>query len=153
SVVADGQTSTLVSSGAVLELDGSGGDLNMPAEYVGLAGSGIGGKGALRNVAGNNTPAAGLASFSHCPRQSAPNTSLTVNGQVQDYVPLTKPIAVPAAALTKTGTGTLVFTAANSYSGKTNVNAGVLNIRNDYALGYGLADPSTNQREQQQITV
>src|SRR5262249_58285208 len=42
SIVADGQTSTLVSSGAVLELDGSGGDLNMPAEYVGLAGSGSG---------------------------------------------------------------------------------------------------------------
>lgn len=37
--------------------------------------------------------------------------------------------------VTKVGTGTQIFSGANSYTGFTNVNAGVLNIRNNTALG------------------
>jgi autotransporter-associated beta strand protein len=37
--------------------------------------------------------------------------------------------------LTKVGTGTFTLTGANTYSGTTNVNAGVLDVRNNQALG------------------
>ena len=37
--------------------------------------------------------------------------------------------------ISKAGGGTLIFSESNTYSGATSVNAGVLNIRNDYALG------------------
>lgn len=37
--------------------------------------------------------------------------------------------------VTKVGTGTQIFSGANSYTGVTNVNVGVLNIRNNTALG------------------
>src|SRR5262249_22790780 len=46
---------------------------------------------------------------------------------------------VPAASLTKVGTGTLVFPNSNTYSGKTFINAGVLNIRSNTSLGDSLA--------------
>ncbi|MBB3594213.1 outer membrane autotransporter protein [Rhizobium sp. BK529] len=41
--------------------------------------------------------------------------------------------------VTKVGTGTQIFSGANSYTGVTNVNAGVLNIRNSSALGSTVA--------------
>jgi len=68
------------------------------------------------------------------------------NSVVQDFGPLT----VPAATLTKVGAGTLVFPIANTYSGTTFVNNGVLNIgqagANSSALGGG-------GPEQQTVTV
>jgi len=46
---------TTVASGAVLQLDGSGGDLSIGAEALTLNGSGISSNGALRNIAGSNS--------------------------------------------------------------------------------------------------
>src|SRR6185295_11972869 len=40
-----------------------------------------------------------------------------------------------AGSVTKSGAGTLVLTGANSYTGTTTINAGVLNIQNATALG------------------
>jgi len=60
-----------------------------------------------------------------------PATQLTVSSSVQDP----SPVPVPAASLTKVGTGTLVFPTANPYTGKTFVNNGILSVQNSAALG------------------
>ena len=44
-------------------------------------------------------------------------------------------------SVTKVGTGTQIFSGANSYTGATNVNVGVLNIRNNTALARPPAEP------------
>src|SRR5437588_3140705 len=65
------------------------------------------------------------------------------NSVVQDFAPLT----VPSATLSKVGAGTLVFPIANTYSGTTFVNNGVLNIgqagANSSALGGGAPEQQT----------
>jgi autotransporter-associated beta strand protein len=52
------------------------------------------------------------------------SSTLTLNGAVSG-----------TGSLTKTGNGTLVLAASNSYSGVTNVSAGVLDVQNGSALG------------------
>ena len=53
-----------------------------------------------------------------------------------DTLTISTPIlANGASSLTKSGAGTLVLSAANTYTGYTSINAGVLNIRNGTAMG------------------
>jgi autotransporter-associated beta strand protein len=141
SPVAEGQTGTIVYNddpingpGAV-EIDGdpnhTGASITVPSESIGLNGTGIGGAGALRNVSGNNTWQGPVVLMTNDAIGVDPGTTLTVTGEVEDFVP----VPVPAASLTKVGTGTLVFPGSNAYSGKTFVNAGVLNIQDPGALG------------------
>ena len=47
----------------------------------------------------------------------------------------TVPDPVPEPAVVKIGTGTVVFATANTYTGATFINEGILNIRNGGALG------------------
>ncbi|MFN5331397.1 MAG: beta strand repeat-containing protein, partial [Bacteroidota bacterium] len=51
------------------------------------------------------------------------------------HVTVSGAISIGSAGLTKDGTGTLTLSNANTYSGATAVNAGVLNIQNGSALG------------------
>jgi fibronectin-binding autotransporter adhesin len=45
------------------------------------------------------------------------------------------PVSGTGAGITKTGLGTLILSGANTYTGNTNVNTGILNIRHAQALG------------------
>src|SRR5262249_26195555 len=103
-----------------------------------------GGQGALVNVTGGNTWTWPVTLQSNSAVGAAAGTQLTVSGTVQDpaaAAPLLLP--VPAASLTKVGTGTVAFPGANSYAGKAFGNEGVLNLRNAQALGNSGAEVQT----------
>ncbi len=79
-------------------------------------------------------------------------SKLTVSSNVQDPNPIPTllnltPITVPAPSITKIGQGTLVFANADTYTGKTLINNGVLTIQNGDSLG-GAGTP-----EQQTLTI
>ncbi len=139
---------TQVQNGAALEIDGdpmgTHASMTIAGENLNLNGAGIIdpvthlGTGALRNVSGNNTwQVIPNTVFGNVTLQGNtligvdPGTQLTVAAPIGDPSPL----PVPAASLTKVGTGTLVFPIANSYAGKTIVSAGVLNMQNAASLG------------------
>jgi len=133
------QTNTIVKPGAALEV---GGNINVAAEDLVLNGTGINGTGALRNVDGVNSVAGNVTLQTSSSIGADADTRLTLTGVVQD-LPV---VPVPPATLTKVGTGTVVFTSANTYRGFTNINEGVLNIQDDRGLGF-------NANEVQTLTV
>ena len=67
------------------------------------------------------------------------NTHLTIAGVVQDPVPA----PVPPANVTKIGAGSVILTNANTYTGVTNINAGIVNIQNSQALGLNTTEVQT----------
>jgi autotransporter-associated beta strand protein len=121
---------TVVAAGAALELDGGGGSLNV-AEPLTINGDGIGGTGALNNVAGDNTQSGAVTLATNTTIAAVTGTTLTVSGLVQDPTPF----PVPVARLRKAGQGTVVFPNANTYAGKTVVADGALRVANADALG------------------
>jgi autotransporter-associated beta strand protein len=84
-----------------------------------------GGAGALHDISGNDSWVSPVTLASATSIGVDPGLQLTVSGPVQD--PATAPI--PAASLSKVGAGTLIFPGVNSYTGKTFVNSGILNIQ------------------------
>lgn len=112
-----------VLSGGALELQG--GPLNLN-KYIGINGPGVTTSGALRNISGTNTIpntvevgwAIGTVTASDA-SIGVDAGSLTLSGTV-----------IGANALTKEGPGTLIFSgvAANTYSGNTIVNNGILQL-------------------------
>jgi autotransporter-associated beta strand protein len=84
-----------------------------------------GGTGAMHNISGNNAWTGPVVLQSAASVGAEPATNLTVNGVVEDQVPA----AVPAGSFTKVGAGEVVLTNVNTYTGKTLVNAGILNIQ------------------------
>jgi autotransporter-associated beta strand protein len=78
---------------------------------------------ALENVSGNNT-------WTGTVTLAADNTINTTSGTLS-----VSGVTSGAYALTKTGTGSLTLSGTNTYTGVTNVNAGILNIQNSAALG------------------
>ena len=110
---------TTVASGATLRVEGG----ITTAEAITLNGSGAGGAGALTGTGtstvtgaitlGTDTPTVGVA---------AGVDTLTLSG------------IVGGTSLTKVGAGTLSLTNANTYSGATNVNEGVLSVSGGFAI-------------------
>jgi len=89
-----------------------------------LSGSGAANAtGALENVSGNNSYAGQIALNANTIISSDAGT-LTLNGMIGG-----------GNALTTTGTGTIVFTAPNSFAGATTINEGVVLYENGAALG------------------
>lgn len=102
---------TTVNSGSML---GFQGNLNYTtAEPVSVAGTGIGGLGAIRNLGGANTFAGPVTLTGNTTFSAEANTSLSLTGPVSG-----------ASLLTKSGTGSLLLN--NTVAGGVTVSAGTL---------------------------
>ena len=135
--------SITVASGAALSLAG-GITLARP---VTINGTGPSNNGALRNGAGNNT-LSGTLTLGSASRIESNSGTLTlsaataVNGSGLDLtvggtqtVSISGIIATGGGTLTREENGTLILTAANTFTGGTTISAGIINIRNAGALG------------------
>ncbi len=98
-----------------------------------------GGQGALSNLTGVNQWSGAITLQTNSIIGAAGGTSLLASGVIQD--PATIP--VPAPTLTKVGNGTVSLSNANTYSGTTYVNGGILNVRNNSALGVPVNEVQT----------
>ncbi len=155
---------TVVQSGATLQLDGTGSNLNIQYEALTLAGSGYNNQGALNSLAGTNTwtnasitlsdsatikTDAGTFSIGGRIGSSASagqtqtltvtgsgNTNIT--GSIKDHTgpaPNYNDLHTGTLALTKNGSGTLTLSGANTFSGAININQGTLAVTATNVLG------------------
>lgn len=160
-------TTTVAGNGAALQLDntaigGGSNALNTTAEPLALIGTGIGGTGALRNVAGNNTfggqiTVASAALVSANPGVTSSlitansGTTMTLSGGITSSagssqnltigttaqngnVNVTGAVNLGAMSLTKAGSGTLTFSSANNTVGQTQIAAGTLAVSSGKTL-------------------
>ncbi len=136
-------TGTTVASGAAIEIDGAG--LVIAEPVTSLIGTGVGGSGALRNLAGANTwsgaitlgtGGATVASDAGTLTTGAvggATRTLTVTGAGNTTIGGV--IATTSGTLVKTGTGTLTLARANTYTGATTVSGGIVRVQAATALG------------------
>jgi autotransporter-associated beta strand protein len=135
---------TTVASGAAIQIDGSG--LLIAEPIASLIGSGIGGAGALRNLANDNTWSGAITLGAGGATINSDNGTLTLSGAIGgNNRPLTvggagdttisNVIGTTNGTLTKDGTGTLTLDAANTYTGVTTINAGTVSVTNAGGLG------------------
>ena len=124
---------TTVTSGAALQVDGSG---LLIAEPLTLNGTGIAAAGALRNLANSNTWS-GAITLGSAARINSDAGTLTVSNTISGATAGTHRggagnttvsgvIGTTSGTLTKDGTGTLTLSANNTYTGTTTVSAGTL---------------------------
>lgn len=143
----DATTGTSVTANATLQIQGG---LTFAAtdEALTITGSGAAGQsGALVSLSGTNAynrtlllggaasigTVAGSLTFGHASAISGTDTDLTFNSVGATTV--SGGISIGAGALVKNNTGTLTLAAANTYSGDTTVNNGILNIGHASSLG------------------
>ncbi|MEI6715403.1 MAG: autotransporter-associated beta strand repeat-containing protein, partial [Verrucomicrobiota bacterium] len=144
---------TTVTNGAALELLGG---ITIGAESLTLSGTGLGGNGALRNTSGNNTFGGAITLGAATSIQSDSGTltldvtsgnalsgafDLTLSGS--GNITVSDPIATSTGALTKAGTGLLVLSASNTFSGGLTMNAGTVRLGNSGALNSGAPNTVT----------
>lgn len=138
-------------TGAALELDGSAGALAIESEALTLNGSGVGSAsgtgGALRNVAGSNryTGPITLSINSRISSDSGTltlgsiagaNRTLTIAGAGD--VAIEGILGIGSGGVTKLGSGTLVLSGVNAYTGATSLSEGTLRATTSAsALGAG----------------
>jgi autotransporter-associated beta strand protein len=136
-----GTTAGGVTLGAnrALEIDGSGGALNVGAEAITVAGTGVSGGGAIRNIAGNNTWG-GTVTLSGGTRIHSDSGTLLFNNATafttssdrglviggEGNVTISGAIATGAGTVLKDGNGTLTLSGNNSYTGGVTINGGTL---------------------------
>lgn len=136
---------TFVTDGATLELAGG---IEIGAEALTIGGGGVSGGGALRSTSGTNTfggqitltsnvrinTTAGVLILDTASGNAVTgNFDITFGGSFDTRV--LDPLSLGTAAIVKNGTGAVWLAANNSYSGNTTVNAGVLRLLADNALG------------------
>ena len=153
-----GYSSTTVSSGASLEINGT---ISSLPENIFINGTGISSGGAIRMI--STSGASTIAGVITTQTASRINNDATTNaftistggvvntGGVTFGIGSTGPINITgvisnAGSVTKdlTGTGRLVLSAANTYEGITTVTNGVLQVKNNDALGSASAGTGTS---------
>ena len=110
---------TSVAAGATLDLNG----FNIGLEPLSLAGVGVGGNGALQNNNAGPAAAGGLVTLTANTTVGANTGNITLSGAISG-----------AFALTKIGAQTLTLSGANTYTGDTTVNAGILQLQGGAAI-------------------
>jgi fibronectin-binding autotransporter adhesin len=124
---------TTVTSGAALQVDGSGLSI---VEPLTLNGTGIASGGALRQLANTNTWS-GAITLGSAARVNADAGTLTVSGGITNAgflltvggagsTTISTAVISGTGGLTKDGTGTVTLSANNTYTGTTTVSAGTL---------------------------
>jgi autotransporter-associated beta strand protein len=98
-----------------------------------LNGPGFAGAGALENVAGNNTWDGDILLNTNASIGADGTSTLTIGDPASTRGVIRE--AAPPTNLTKEGTGTVILTRANSYTGTTFVHQGALELENSLAVG------------------
>jgi len=136
---------TTVADGAELRVLGG---ITVATEALTLNGSGVSTNGALRNFSGDNTVASAIALASAARIVSTAGTltltggvtgadkNLTFGGNGNTTISSTG-LSLGTGSLTKTGTGLLLLSVANTYSGGTTISGGSIKIGVTDALGSG----------------
>ena len=133
-----------VATGTAIELDGSG--LSIGETITSIIGTGIGGTGALRNLANSNTWTGLLTMGAGGTTVDSDAGTLTLSG---GFAGNTRPLTVQGAGdtvisgaivtttgtLTKNGAGKLTLGAVNSYTGATSISTGTLALGIANAIG------------------
>ncbi|WP_354042970.1 autotransporter domain-containing protein [Devosia sp. UYZn731] len=142
---------TTVTAGAALELQN---DIAVGTEALTLAGLGVGGTGALRNVSGDNSYG-GAITITGDTRINSDTGSLALSGDI-DGDAAGRVLTIGGAGngtisgiigsningVTKDGLGVWALTGANTYAGATAITAGTLQVGDTAALGDGSATNS-----------
>ena len=136
---------TTVADGAELRVLGG---ITVATEALTLNGSGVSTNGALRNFSGDNT-IAGAITLASAARIVTTAGTLTLTGGVTgadknltfggsgNTTISTTGLSLGTGSLTKTGTGLLLLSVANTYSGGTTISGGSIKIGVTGALGSG----------------
>lgn len=146
---------TTVQSGGTLALSNN---ITINTETLSLNGTGEDGRGALLNLSGNNTyngainlagdstiaAEAGTLTLGTSAAIAAGGNALTFLADSGSTIQGNSVISGTGTTLTKNGEGTLVLNAANTYTGGTTVNAGVLRVTHDNGLGTDAGDTFIN---------
>lgn len=149
---------TVVASGAQLQLNATNGGFTIGNEALSIAGSGVGGTGALHNAAGNNTYQGKItltnATTIHVANGSSltfdvasgnaiegSNVMLTFDGSGTNRV--NDAISLGTGRLIKQGDGVLVLAASNSFSGGTVISNGTIVMADNGAFGSGILTNTT----------
>ncbi len=141
-------TATTVATGGTLQLSNvANGNLTVSGEKLTLSGTGYDNNGALQNLVGNNTwsGTAGIALAADATIKSVADTltiataitssssTLTVAGAGNTTI--SGDIGTNTGGLIKNDAGTLILSGSNNFSGSTAVNAGVVSVQSNTALG------------------
>lgn len=133
---------TVISNGATLQIQG---DIAVGAEGLTLSGAGVGSKGAVRNIFGNNSWD-GNVTLSANSRVNSDLGTLTFNGDFSSSsstltvgglgnVELLGKINTGSGGLTLDGLGTVTLGGSNAFTGAVNVQSGVVLAKNSNAFG------------------
>lgn len=125
---------TVIGTSSELHVNVTGNTADFGEDLI-LNGTGINGDGVLKNTGGDSTWSGDIKLDSDVVLSVSSGTSLDIAGQISDLG--------FGYSLKKEGTGTLIFSSANTYRGSTEINDGILEIQHPLALGTANGDEAS----------